>query len=173
MYAKEEVGESRAHVVYNGNASRINEIGLQLYQVSEYDFGEGLPYAPVDWPNAGDKWGWREGKRETSLGCALRVYMTGTIGGSINLDAQYLCRYCDSRMDLVPHALKLLNTCTSVASHADIVKILNVGICILRGSQKRSGKELMHRIESIKAKASQSPRFWYNGLSIFLNSGSV
>uniref|UniRef100_M1CYL1 CDPK adapter protein 1 n=1 Tax=Solanum tuberosum TaxID=4113 RepID=M1CYL1_SOLTU len=313
MSAKGEVGESRARVVYNGSASRINEIGLQLYPVSEYDSGEGLPYAPVDWPYAGDKWGWRAGKRVTSSGtfrdrylylpkhfkdpkcgkknsfrskisvkkylqseypdmdinqffasfswmipskqspsskdmkerttslgtklqsllsdspiraitckagnkicssltaenpfpamlcdiccsepgfcrdcccilccktissdfdgynyiqceatidgyicghvshvdCALRAYMAGTVGGSINLDTQYLCRYCDLRMDLVPHALKLLNTCTSVASRADIETILNVGICILRGSQKRSGKELLHRIESIKAK---------------------
>ncbi|KAG5586718.1 hypothetical protein H5410_047152 [Solanum commersonii] len=277
MSAMEEVGESRAHVVYNGSASRINEIGLQLYPVSEYDSGEGLPYAPVDWPNAGDKWGWRAGKRVTSSGtfrdrylylpkhfkapkggkknafrskisvkkylqseypdmdinqflasfswmipskqspsskdidfdsymkerttslgtelhyllsdspikaitckavslvfaetvvvsfaaklsvrtmmdCALRAYMAATVGGNINLDAQYLCRYCDSRMDLVPHALKLLNTCTYVASRVDIEKILNVGICILSGSQKRSGKELLHRIETIKAKNDQ------------------
>ncbi|WMV46958.1 hypothetical protein MTR67_040343, partial [Solanum verrucosum] len=41
---------------------------------------------------------------------------------------------------------------TSITSRADIEKILNFGICILRGSQKRSGKELLHRIESIKAK---------------------
>jgi len=78
--------------------------------------------------------------------------MAGTVGGSINLDAVYLCRYCDSRTDLVPHALKLLNICTSVASYADIEKILNVGICILRGSQKSSAKELLHRIELINAK---------------------
>ena len=65
---------------------------------------------------------------------------------------QYLCRYCDSRMDLVPHALKLIKTCTSVASRAAIEKILNVGICILRGSQKRNGKELLHHIGSIKSK---------------------
>ncbi|WMV34248.1 hypothetical protein MTR67_027633 [Solanum verrucosum] len=58
----------------------------------------------------------------------------------------------EQQTDLVPHALKLLNICTSVASHADIENILNVGICVLRGSQKRSGKELLHRIESIKAK---------------------
>ncbi|WMV46946.1 hypothetical protein MTR67_040331 [Solanum verrucosum] len=319
MSSKEEVGESRAHVVYNGSASRINEIGLQLYPVSEYDSGKGLPYALVDRPNAADKWGWRAGKRFTSSGTfrdrylyllkqfkapkggkknsfrskisvkkylqfeypdmdinqffasfswmipskqsssskdidleldmkerttslgtklhsllsdspiraitcmvgnkicsslttknpfpamlcdiccngpgfcrdcccilccktissdydgysyiqceatingyicghvshldyALLAYMAGTVGGSINLDAQYLCRYCDSRMDLVPHALKLLNTCTSVASRADIKKILNAGIYILRASQKRSGKELLHHIQSIKAK---------------------
>ncbi|WMV46959.1 hypothetical protein MTR67_040344 [Solanum verrucosum] len=55
MSSKKEVGESRLHVVYNGSASRINETGLQLYPVYEYDSGEGLPYVPVDWPNAGDK----------------------------------------------------------------------------------------------------------------------
>ena len=86
------------------------------------------------------------------LKCALQDYMAGRVRGSINMYAEYLCRYCDSRMDLVPHASKLLNICTSIASYADIEKILNVGICVLRGSQKRSGKELLHRIESIKAK---------------------
>ena len=85
------------------------------------------------------------------LDCSLRAYMAGKVGGSINLDAQYLCRYCDSRMDLVPHALKLIHTCTCISSPADIEKIFNVGICIFLGSQKRSGKELLHHIESINA----------------------
>ncbi|XVF66665.1 hypothetical protein PTKIN_Ptkin10aG0055100 [Pterospermum kingtungense] len=30
--------------------------------------GEGLPYAPIDWPNPGDVWGWRVGKRVNSTG---------------------------------------------------------------------------------------------------------
>ena len=47
------------------------------------------------------------------LECSLRAYMTGKVGGSINLDAQYLCRYCYSRIDFVPPALKLINTCSS------------------------------------------------------------
>ncbi|TMW92010.1 hypothetical protein EJD97_013607, partial [Solanum chilense] len=68
MFAKEEVGESRAHVVYNGSASRISDIGLEIYHVYECDSGEGLPYAPVDFRNAGDKWGWRAGKGVSSLG---------------------------------------------------------------------------------------------------------
>jgi len=76
MSSKEEVGESRAHVVYNGSAYRINEIGLQLYPVSEYDSGEGLPYAPVDWPYAGDKWGWRAGKRVTSSGTFREIFVS-------------------------------------------------------------------------------------------------
>ncbi|KAK6786928.1 hypothetical protein RDI58_015453 [Solanum bulbocastanum] len=54
MSGKEEVGESLALVVYNGRASTINETGLQLYPVSEYDSSEGLPYAPMDWPNLDD-----------------------------------------------------------------------------------------------------------------------
>lgn len=63
MSAKEEVEESRVPVEYNWSASRINEIGLQIYQVSEYDFDEGLPYVPVDWPIAGDKGADMQGKK--------------------------------------------------------------------------------------------------------------
>ena len=66
MFAKEKVGESRAHVVYNGSASRISEIGLEIYRVYECDSGEGLPYSSVDFPNAGYKRGWRAGKRVSS-----------------------------------------------------------------------------------------------------------
>ncbi|KAK4370519.1 hypothetical protein RND71_009994 [Anisodus tanguticus] len=318
MSAKKEAEEIDTLVASNGNTSTINETGFHLYPVSANDYGEGLPYAPEDWPNAGDKWGWRAGKRATTSGyfrdrhlylpkhyhvpkdgkknafrsrlsveqylqsefpsmdinkffasfswmipskqtpnpkgdsvmkekatssgtkmepppsdsplgaitckagnricssltaekpfpetifcdiccsgpgfcrdcccilccetissdydrysyirceatvvdgyicghiahvdCALRAYMAGTVGGSISLDAEYFCRYCDSRTDLVSHALKLLNICKSVASRADIEKILNVAICILRGSQKSSGKQLLHRIESTLAK---------------------
>ncbi|KAK4731780.1 hypothetical protein R3W88_024768 [Solanum pinnatisectum] len=76
MSANEEVGESCAHVVYNGSASRINEtIGLLLYPIFEYDSGKGLPYAHVDWPNTGYKWGWRAGNRVTSLGTFRDRYL--------------------------------------------------------------------------------------------------
>ena len=66
MLAKEEVGESLALVVDNESSSTINETRLQLYPVSEYEYGEGLPYAPMGWPNVGDKWGWRTGRRATN-----------------------------------------------------------------------------------------------------------
>ena len=79
--------------------------------------------------------------------CAIRGYMAGKVGGSINLDAQYLWRYCDSRMDLVSHALMFINTCTYVSSFDDLKKFLNVGIFLLHGSKKRSGKELLHHNE--------------------------
>lgn len=36
MFVNDEVGESRTFVVYNGSASRINEIGIQLYPVLKY-----------------------------------------------------------------------------------------------------------------------------------------
>ena len=75
MSVKEEVGEIHALVAWNGSASRINETGLRLYPVSKCDTGEGLPYAPVDWPNVGDKWGWRVGKRTRSTGTFKDRYL--------------------------------------------------------------------------------------------------
>ncbi|XP_015087112.1 uncharacterized protein LOC107030301 [Solanum pennellii] len=53
----------------------IIEIGLDLCPVSESYSGEGLPYAPVDFPNAGDKWGWRAGKRVSSSGTFRDRYL--------------------------------------------------------------------------------------------------
>ena len=75
MSANEEVVESLALVVYNESASTINETGLQLYPVSENEYGEGLPYAPMGWPNVGDKWGWRTGRRATNLGTFKDRYL--------------------------------------------------------------------------------------------------
>ncbi|OIS98491.1 protein oberon 2 [Nicotiana attenuata] len=86
------------------------------------------------------------------IDCALRAYMAGTVGGSIGLDAEYFCRRCDSRTDLVSHVMKLLNICGSIDSRDDIEKILSVGICILRGSRKTNAKQLLHRIKSAMAK---------------------
>lgn len=36
--------------------------------VAPCEDGEGLPYAPVNWPNPGDNWNWRVGKRIGSTG---------------------------------------------------------------------------------------------------------
>ncbi|XP_057472410.1 uncharacterized protein LOC130760988 isoform X2 [Actinidia eriantha] len=41
----------------------VMENQCQLYPVSVSDSGEGLPYAPIDWPNPGDTWSWKVGKR--------------------------------------------------------------------------------------------------------------
>lgn len=81
------------------------------------------------------------------MDCALRSYLAGTVGGSIGLDAEYHCRRCDMRTDLVSHVARLLKTCESVDSRDDIEKILGVGICILRGSRKASAKKLLNQLE--------------------------
>lgn len=41
---------------------------LHLFPVAPYTSGEGLPYAPVDWPCPGDKWRWKVGKRTVASG---------------------------------------------------------------------------------------------------------
>lgn len=82
------------------------------------------------------------------LNCALRSYMAGTVGGSIGLDAEYYCRRCDTKTFLVPHVTTLLKTCESIDSRDEIEKILNIAVCILRGSQKSNAKCLLNRIES-------------------------
>ncbi|XP_043720974.1 uncharacterized protein LOC122668478 [Telopea speciosissima] len=42
--------------------------GLHLWPVPAGASGEGLPYAPIDWPNPGDNWTWKVGKRKTGAG---------------------------------------------------------------------------------------------------------
>lgn len=78
--------------------------------------------------------------------------MAGTVGGSIGLDAEYYCRRCDSRTNLVSHVIKLLENCESIVSRDDIEKILKIGICVLRGSKKASAKQLLHHIELAMSK---------------------
>ncbi|KAM7277985.1 hypothetical protein ACFE04_005119 [Oxalis oulophora] len=100
------------------------------------------------------------------LNCALRCLMAGTVGGNINLDAEYFCRRCDSKVDLISHVRRLLQICESVGSREDIEKILNVGVCILRGSKKTSAKRLLNRIECsiIKLKCGTSLEdIWHQG----------
>ncbi|CAH8308248.1 unnamed protein product [Eruca vesicaria subsp. sativa] len=92
------------------------------------------------------------------VNCALRAYMAGTVGGSIGLDAEYYCRRCDAKKDLVPHVNRFLEVCKTVEYQGDVEKILNLGICVLRGSQRVSAKELLNCIEStvIKLKCGTS-----------------
>lgn len=78
--------------------------------------------------------------------------MAGTVGGSINLDAEYYCRRCDSRTDLISHVGRLLEGCESIDSQDDIGKIFNVGICVLHGSKRTSAKQLLHHIELAMSK---------------------
>ncbi|KAF7851989.1 hypothetical protein BT93_L1683 [Corymbia citriodora subsp. variegata] len=46
-----------------------------LYPVKSNRRGEGLPYAPVDWPNPGDTCSWKVGSRTTFSGFYLDKYI--------------------------------------------------------------------------------------------------
>ncbi|GAB4851076.1 hypothetical protein Ancab_030374 [Ancistrocladus abbreviatus] len=81
------------------------------------------------------------------INCALRSYMAGTVGGSIGLDSEYYCRRCDTRTDLIQHVRRLLKKCESVEPKDDIEKMLKLGVCILRGSQKKDAKVLLNLVE--------------------------
>nr|GMD83685.1 protein OBERON 1-like isoform X2 [Ipomoea batatas] len=86
------------------------------------------------------------------LDCALRAHMVGTVGGSYDLDAEYFCRRCDSRTDLVSNIMELLQICESIDSREEIEMVLNSAISILQGSKKLNARQLLHRIESVMAK---------------------
>lgn len=59
----------------NGSTPRVNKNGLILRPVSQDEAGEGLPYAPENWPNPGDIWSWRVGKRVAITGHFLDRYL--------------------------------------------------------------------------------------------------
>ncbi|KAJ7980031.1 Protein OBERON 1 [Quillaja saponaria] len=52
----------------NGSKHMTKENTFALNPVSPGDSGRGLPYAPVDWPNPGDVWSWKVGKRTGNSG---------------------------------------------------------------------------------------------------------
>lgn len=84
--------------------------------------------------------------------CGLRSYMAGTVGGTIGLDAEYYCRRCDARTDLIPHVKNLLRSCEAIPYGDKIQKILNLCVIILRGSTKPSAKSLLHHVQSAVSK---------------------
>lgn len=86
------------------------------------------------------------------LECAIHAHLAGTVGGNINLDAEYYCRRCDNRSDLISHFATLLNTCGSLQSWDTIEKILKLGLCMLCRSEKYGAKDLHSYIESIIVK---------------------
>lgn len=50
---------------YSTSVTKENDL---LQPVHPSSSGEGSPYAPMNWPNPGDNWGWRVGKRFNSSG---------------------------------------------------------------------------------------------------------
>lgn len=86
------------------------------------------------------------------MDCALRAYLAGKVGGNIGLDAQYYCRCCDNKTDLLSHVAKFLKICESLNCRDDVGKILNLGLCILRGSEQERAKDLQNSIALVNAK---------------------
>ncbi|GKV42454.1 hypothetical protein SLEP1_g49855 [Rubroshorea leprosula] len=59
----------------NGSVPRERENGFKLFPVSPEESGEGLPYAPVDFPQRGDVWRWKVGRRVALNGHYLDRYL--------------------------------------------------------------------------------------------------
>ncbi|KAL5712591.1 hypothetical protein ACHQM5_014749 [Ranunculus cassubicifolius] len=57
------------------SVTRLKEKALILWPVPDNAAGEGLPYAPVNWPNPGDVWRWKVGKRRNSSGFMMDRYL--------------------------------------------------------------------------------------------------
>ncbi|GAA0175131.1 scaffold/adaptor protein [Lithospermum erythrorhizon] len=53
----------------------VKDNDLHLYTVSANESGEGLPYAPINFPNPGDTWTWKVGKRVSTTGYFLDRYL--------------------------------------------------------------------------------------------------
>ncbi|KAK3170441.1 hypothetical protein Dsin_032730 [Dipteronia sinensis] len=54
---------------------KINGNGIHLPEVLPKSSGYGLLYAPINWPNPGDNWRWKVGKRVTIKGHFLDRYL--------------------------------------------------------------------------------------------------
>lgn len=89
--------------------------------------------------------------------------MAGTVGGSIGLDAEYYCRRCDNKMDLVSHVADFSRVCRSVGSRKEAKSVLDLGLCALLGSKRAGARKLHGHINSALSKVS-------NFLCIFLYS---
>lgn len=59
----------------NGVARKTNDNSSLVRPVSPDASGEGLPYAPINWPKRGDNWGWKVGKRVAITGHYLDRYL--------------------------------------------------------------------------------------------------
>lgn len=94
--------------------------------------------------------------------CGLRSYMAGTVGGTVGLDAEYYCRRCDARTDLIPYVKNLFKSCESNSDGDKMQKILSLCAIMLRGSTKTSAKNLLHHVQlaAAKLKEGNSEDIW-------------
>lgn len=58
-----------------GSKRRDNPTAFNLRPAAADESGEGLPYAPENWPEPGDIWGWKTGKRLQHNGCFQDRYL--------------------------------------------------------------------------------------------------
>lgn len=70
-----ELGESDNTNDSSESTPKTDGGGLNLVPVSPEESGEGLPYAPINWPNPGDNWSWKVGRRVTNTGHFLDRYL--------------------------------------------------------------------------------------------------
>lgn len=63
------------HDESDGSTPRTNENGFSIRRVRPDESGEGLPYAPINWPKSGDTWRWKVGKRVSGSGHFLDRYL--------------------------------------------------------------------------------------------------
>lgn len=59
----------------SGSKAGLNRNGMVLTPVASGESGEGLPYAPIDWPNPGDIWRWKAGTRKSNTGFMQDRYL--------------------------------------------------------------------------------------------------
>ncbi|PNX93535.1 calmodulin protein kinase [Trifolium pratense] len=57
------------------NRHNNDPTGLNLPPVAADQIGQGLPYAPINFPEQGDVWGWKTGKRLQPNGCFQDRYL--------------------------------------------------------------------------------------------------
>lgn len=58
-----------------GESNRDVPLRLLLRPVRPMESGEGLPYAPENWPNPGDTWRWKVGPRVSGKGTFVDRYL--------------------------------------------------------------------------------------------------
>ncbi|TKY71169.1 hypothetical protein E2542_SST07464 [Spatholobus suberectus] len=67
--------EDETPIESNACKDVTKEKTFDLQPVSPFSSGEGLPYAPEGWPNPGDVWGWKVGRRANKAGYFLDRYL--------------------------------------------------------------------------------------------------
>ncbi|KAF6139994.1 hypothetical protein GIB67_020385 [Kingdonia uniflora] len=99
------IKSSKGGTPYESSApiSCLQNNGLLLMPVSAQAKGEGLPYAPVDFPHPGDKWRWRVGKRKKASGFMRDRYLYPPD----RLQNSTSKRYFRSRVDVVDYLKEL------------------------------------------------------------------